>query len=181
MVQKATSNQDSEEFARELFRALTGFLDSANAEALESCREMMEQSVQGRDIGELSPDEAWRRIRKHETWQSEAEYLLLRQGLGRRGAATLEVRFDSEDGVWSVIGSKVPDAIGLAIGLPDESGEIHYVVYSLEKVQVPRYVLMDIASEVPVTLMTFDQHRITSAWQGYLAAYSYNLNSVSAF
>lgn len=127
---------------------------------------------------ELHPDKVWHGIVSNSKRVIEGEYLLLRQGLGREGRNRLDVSW--VDGVLTVSGDRIADAFGLAIGTPNDRGEMCWTTVSLSHVSDRVWPLDPSAlDEELVTFATFTETEITSAWQGSIAPSDHRFASAS--
>lgn len=164
---------------KDLVEQLVTALTLSNENALDTCRTMMDEFVQGRPNATPTPLQAWPKILNDERQMIEADYLLLRQGLGRQGRNRLDLSRNA-DGGWELTGDRIVDAIGLAIGTPDGNGQMVWDVVPIDHVRDRCWAIdRTIFEGGLVTFATFDEDQATSAWQGLLVPSHYEDASAS--
>lgn len=139
---------------------------------------LMEAVIASRSHQGVNHCEAWGSIVSNPKQIIEGEYLLLRQGLGREGRNRLDVSV--ADGEWVLSGDRIADALGLAVGTPDDSGVMKWRTIPLSHISDRVWPLdRSIFEGELVTFATFNESQITSAWQGSLAPPEYEGASAS--
>jgi hypothetical protein len=162
-------SDDGNDLVRTLIQEVVATLQLMQDNSLDNRRTMMEEFVQGRPNPTRDPRQVWRTILGNQNQMIEADYLLLRQGLGRHGRNRLDLS-RNDDGVWFLTSDRIVDAIGLAIGTPDGSGQMAWEVVAIDHVLERSWgIERPIFEGGAVTFATFNDHQVTSAWQGSLA------------